>query len=139
MAMFRRTNSEGGRMRWRYLKPTAILIGLLMILFIAPVSNASDPRTTLNGEWIANNSNQAVTHNQGVRIITADTALTFTGGVDGVMTGSLTVILMPPIGRGHFTVVTSGEFDGTIDGKDGTAQFNSVVNGVGEPFPCCYQ
>ena len=148
MTMFRGINSEGRRMRWGYLKPTVIFLGLLMLLFIAPVSNASQPQTTtLNGEWSA--VSDTILTGKGVSpdgerhgplVITAETVLTFEGEVAGDVTGSLVVYLQP---KGHFTVVTTGEFVGTIDGKVGTAQFNTVVNGFQQPpdnrFPCCYE
>ena len=109
-----------------------------------PVSNASNPQsTTLTGEWSANSILTIVPkgvspddERHGPLIITADTVLSFFGEVDGDVTGSLVVYRQP---KGHFTVVTTGEFVGTIDGKEGTAQFNSVVNGTSQPFPCCYE
>ena len=134
MEMFRRINSEGGWMRRRYLKPTVIFIGLLMILFIAPVSNASQPQTaTFNGEWDPTNmlTQPPVQRGEGEGplVIEANTVLDFvSGGVDGKMTGTLTLFFR--VDSNHITVTTSGEFVGTIGGSElGTAKFHSVVEG----------
>ncbi len=133
MTMFPRTNSEGGWMRWGYLKPTLILIGLLMILSLAPVSNASQPQSaTYTGEWSPTNFPEPPVQRgqgKGPLSINMDTVLDFvSGGVDGEMTGSLTLLFR--VDANHITVTTSGVFVGTIGGSEpGTAKFHSVVEG----------
>lgn len=131
--MFPRTNSESGWMKWRYLKPTVILIGLLLILSIAPVSNASQPESaTYTGEWDPTNSPQPPVQRgqgEGPLVIKMDTVLDFvSGGVDGEMTGSLTLRFR--VDANQIVVTTSGVFVGTIGGSErGTAKFHSVVEG----------
>ena len=119
-------------MRWRYLKLTVILIGLLMLLFIAPVSNASQPqKATFNGDWFPTNMPEPPVQrgNEGPLVVKANTVLDFvSGGVDGKMTGSLTLLFR--VDANHITATTSSEFVGTIGLSDaGTAKFHSVVEG----------
>ena len=127
-----------GNARW-FLRPALLLLGVLMIFFIVPVSNASNPHITLNGTFDGDNTVTSFEQKgQGPIVITLDAKAIFTsGGVEGTVTGKATAIFLA---KGNFSLHITGVFDGSIDGREGTAQFNAVVNGVDPSLMfCCYR
>jgi hypothetical protein len=126
-------------LRW-YLAPTAIFIGLVLFLLIAPVSNAANPHTTLIGDWVPVNNNTTIIQKGqgGPLVLETDSEMTFTGGIDGVVSAPLTLVWNEA--NGNFSVEGRGVFVGTIDGKTGTTKIHFVVNGQDLIFGsfCCY-
>lgn len=124
----------------RYMKPAVLLLGLMIVLLIAPTSHASNPvAKTLEGAFIsASTVNGVEQKGNGPLVFSLDGKAIFVPGeISGEISGPATAF---KLSDGTFRIHVRGIFVGTIDGRTGTARFVITVHGV-DPDPigiCCY-
>ena len=134
----------GRHSRLRLAIMAMAVVGLLAsVLTLVPMSQASEPPTTLDGTYIAISTPVGVAQRgNGVTMLDLDVETEFlTGGIIGTATATAIGVLQR--GGGFTLHLQQGLFTGTIDGKEGTAKFNATAHGVAQTGTaetgCCFE
>ena len=112
----------------KYLKFVILIAGLMAVMLMTPTSHASSPSQTFGGPYESATAIAGIEQKgNGPTVISANTKAIFDDDdIDGTIAGPGTVV---KLSNGSFRIHASGIFDGTIDGRTGTAKFVSSAHG----------
>lgn len=121
----------------KYLKSVVLISGLMMVMLMAPTSHASSPSKTFEGAFLSGSTIVGIEQKGSGPLVFSlnGKAIFVPGDITGTLTGPATVV---KLSNGNFRIHTTGLFEGTIDGRAGTAKYVSSAHGVDSIGFCCY-
>ena len=124
--------------KWKnYLKLVILAGGLMMVLMMTPTSHASSPSKTFEGTFISQSTLAGIEQKgNGLTVFSLNGKIEFVpGDITGTLEGPATVV---KVSSGKFRIETTGIFNGSIDGRSGSAKYVATAHGVDSAGFCCY-